>query len=114
MNIGPDGHPIPEVQGVVNAEIQPIKFKDLNVGKADVTAKGAALYLPNFVTPPLKDAAGAVVPESVECVPLTLEAAHRAALHTLAILDQLPLTEGAVDLMNLAFAVLHYENKGAK
>ena len=40
--LGPDGHPIPEVQGVVDAVIQPISFKDkATAGK--VVAKGEAL-----------------------------------------------------------------------
>lgn len=110
-DIGPDGHPIPEVQGVVNAVIQPILAKDINFGEAVVEAKGSALYLPNFVTPPTHDADGKLDPSTVECVPLTLEAARAAAVRVTAMIERLPLTESAVDLMNLAYAVLHYGNK---
>ena len=110
-SIGPDGHPIPEVQGVVNAVILPILAKDIRLGRAEVVAHGSALYLPNFVTPPAHDADGKIIPSSIECVPLTLEAAQAAALRVVAMIDRLPLTESAVDLMNLAYAVLHYGNK---
>lgn len=41
---GPDGHPIPEVQGVVVGYIQPIVFKDQKPkGEAVAGARGAAL-----------------------------------------------------------------------
>ncbi|RPH64997.1 MAG: hypothetical protein EHM89_00210 [Acidobacteria bacterium] len=106
--------PVPPVQGVVTAVIQPIRFKDVNIGKADAGAKGSALYLPNFVTPPTKDANGVVDTDSIECVPLTLEKAGEAAERVIAALERLPLSESTVDVMNLAFAVLHYQNKGAK
>lgn len=108
--------------------IQPIQFKDVRIGKADAVAKGSALYLPNFVTPPqlipgteAKDdngnpipGTGDVVPETVECVPLTLEKAGEAARRVVAMQSKLPLNESSVDVLNLAYAILHYENKGVK
>lgn len=41
QKIGPDGHPIPEVQGVVTGYIQPIVFKDPKQSEAG--AVGVAL-----------------------------------------------------------------------
>ncbi len=42
-DIGPDGHPIPETQGVVAAVIKPIVFKIPNAGESQVGAVGVAL-----------------------------------------------------------------------
>lgn len=42
QQLGPDGHPIPEVQGVVNAVMAPIKPKP-NTGESKTSAVGAAL-----------------------------------------------------------------------
>lgn len=119
--------PVPPKQGVVTAQIQPIQAKDVlkNLGKADAVARGVALYLPQFAKPPqlqpgteARDdngdpilGTGVPVPESVEVVPLTLEKARDAALRVLKHASQMPINELSVDLLNLAYALLHYENK---
>ena len=42
-NLGPDGHPIPEVQGVVDAVMAPIMRKPANAGESKTSAVGVAL-----------------------------------------------------------------------
>lgn len=111
---GPDGHPIPEQQGVVNAEIQPILIKDIRLGRAMAAAEGVAIHEPNFVTDLTRDADGAIDPKSIECVPLTLEKAHEAAVRIIAAMERLPVTPATADVLNIAFALLHFENQGAK
>jgi hypothetical protein len=116
MALGPDGHEIPEKQGVVDAVIQPIKAKDL-IGKGGAgfaVAKGVALYLPTWETPPTMLEDGSMDPASVVCTELTLEKAGEAARRVLKLMSDMPLNELAVDLMNLAAAICHYENKGTK
>ncbi len=43
QQIGPDGHPIPEVQGVVDAVMAPIKPRPANAGESGAAAVGVAL-----------------------------------------------------------------------
>jgi hypothetical protein len=43
QKIGPDGHPIPEQQGVVGAVMAPIKPKPKNAGESGAKAEGVAL-----------------------------------------------------------------------
>lgn len=52
--LGPDGHPIPEQQGVINAVMAPIKPKP-NTGESKTSAVGVAL-----------DANGAVIDQTKE------------------------------------------------
>lgn len=127
---GADGHPIPEIQGVVEAKIQPIHAKDLRVpaGISGGQARGVALRLPQFATPPKLvpgteavredgtkvDGTGAPDPSSIEVTPETLACAVEAARRFITIFSKLPLTESSVDMMNLAVAVLHHDNKGNK
>lgn len=91
--------------------VQPIQAQDItNIGRAMVVAKGSALYLPNFTKPP-EMVGDQIVPESVECVPLTLEKAGEAAQRIVAMQSKLPLSDVSVDLLNVAYAVMHYQNK---
>lgn len=43
QKLGPDGHPIPEQQGVVVGVIQPIVFKKKTAGEAKTVGVGVAL-----------------------------------------------------------------------
>lgn len=129
--LGPDGHPIPALQGLVTGEIKPMHVDDMAIPtglKSFGKAKGVALYLPQFEHPPtivagtkLKaddgteiDGTGVADPTSVACKPETLDRACEAADRVIAMLGSLPLTESSVDVMNLAFAVRHYRNKEGK
>ena len=84
QKLGPDGHPIPATQGVVDAKIQPIQSKDLLFKKSLAVAQGSALFLPAFISPPEHDASGAINGSTVECVPMTLEKAGEAARRVVA------------------------------
>ena len=70
------------------------------------------LHLQNFAVNPTIDADGTIDTDSIVCTQETLDAAHDAAERIVAMLERLPLTEGAIDVMNIAFSVLHYHNKG--
>ncbi len=120
-----DGNPL--VQGVVDALIQPLDPKLImkNLGAGMAAARGVTLYLPTFETPPQLVAGtetkrddgsivvgtGDAVLESIVCSAMTLEKAGEAARRVLAHQSQMPINELTADLLNLAYALIHYENK---
>ena len=130
--LGPDGHPIPAVQGVVSAEIKPVHIRDMNLGafssekRSSGLAVGHALILPQFETPPTLvpgteavradgtkvENTGNPEPSSVVVTQVTIDQARHAAEQIAAMLHKMPLDPISVDIMNLAMTVLHFTNKG--
>lgn len=129
--IGPDGHPIPEKQGVVVGEIKPIDGGQVirrALSKGGLfSMTGSALMYPLFTSPPSfvkgsegRRADGAVVentgdlehPDSVFVVPQTLENARAACAKVLAN-PRIKLTGSALDvtLLSLARGILKLDGK---
>lgn len=129
--LGPDGHPIPEIQGVVTGYIQPVDGgqvirRAMNKGGL-FSMTGSALRYPQFTAPPSfkqgtegRRADGTIVehtgelehPDSVFVTPQTLENARNACSNVLAN-PRIKLTGTALDvaLLSLARGILKLEGK---
>lgn len=128
--IGPDGHPIPEKQGIVTAKIAPIEAGQVMrraLGRGLFSLAGTALMYPQFTTPPAfksgtegRRADGTVVeltgeldnPDSVFVTSKTLDNARAACAKVLAN-PRIKLTGNALDvaLLSMARGILKLEGK---
>lgn len=115
----------PELQGVVTATIAPIDGHVVAERLGLAPKRPKLLHLPTFARPPelipgtevLNDdgdpviGTGSVVPETVEMDAETLAQAGVAALAIIKAASKMEVNELSVDLLAVAYSILHYQNK---
>lgn len=90
----------------VQASIDPIKAKDIRLGRSKKREVIVPLPKPPGLHFPEFESVGPVVlkPESVE-------RALVCARRVIAVMGQLPHTEQALDILTMAYAIEHFTNK---